>query len=49
MAGVFAIKRQIVIPFMMKVIDLQHALFPWSVVLAYDSDWLSIRTGTGIS
>ncbi len=30
-AGVRADKRLIVIPFMMKVIYLQHALFPWAV------------------
>ena len=39
MAGVRGNKRLIVIPFMMKVIYLQHALFPWSV------QWLMTATG----
>jgi len=38
-AGVRANKRLIVIPFMMKVIYLQHALFPWAV------QWLMTTTG----
>jgi len=38
-AGVRSNKRLIVIPFMMKVIYLQHALFPWVV------QWLMTATG----
>jgi short-subunit dehydrogenase len=38
-AGVRGNKRLIVIPFMMKVIYLQHALFPWAV------QWLMTATG----
>ena len=43
-AGVRGNKRLIVIPFMMKVIYLQHALFPWSVQWLMTATWVPTQS-----